>query len=178
LGLNLLIPETFLLFAFLINLGFGFLVYRKSGIYRRMNLTFSILSWSGAGWGFSVFMEYVLKQSPSMLFWGRMSFATSAIIPASFLIFALLFPREQRGINYTKVILLGLPAIFFSGLSFTDQIVLSLGQGSKMFNYGRLYPYFSIYLVGYIFMGLLVLVQTYGRSIGIYVFYCESWIDQ
>ena len=102
-----------------------------------------------------------------MLFWGRMSFATSGIIPTAFLIFALLFPRERRSINSSKLILLGSPAVFFSGLSFTDQIVLSFGQGSTMFNYGRLYPYFSIYLVGYIFMGLLVLVQTYRRSIGI-----------
>jgi len=102
-----------------------------------------------------------------MLFWGRMSFATSAFIPSAFLIFTLLFPREQRSINSCKLILLGLSAVFFSGLSFTDQIVLSLGHGPKMFNYGRFYPFFSIYLVGYIFIGLLVLVQTYKRSIGI-----------
>ena len=167
LEVKLYIPEISLLFAFLINLAFGFLVYRKAGAHRRVNLTFSVLSWSGAGWGFSVLMIYFTKGSPSMLFWGRMSFATSGIIPTAFLIFALLFPRERRSINSSKLILLGSPAVFFSGLSFTDQIVLSFGQGSTMFNYGRLYPYFSIYLVGYIFMGLLVLVQTYRRSIGI-----------
>ncbi len=102
-----------------------------------------------------------------MLFWGRMSFATSAIIPTAFLIFALLFPREQRSIRFGKLILLPLPAVIFSGLSFTNQIVASLGHGTAMFNYGRFYPLFSIYLVGYMFMGLLVLVQTYRRSVGI-----------
>jgi signal transduction histidine kinase len=45
--------------------------------------------------------------------------------------------------------------------------VASLGRGTVMFNYGRFYSLFSIYLVGYIFMGLLVLVQTYRRSVGI-----------
>ena len=162
----MLIPETFLLFAFLINLAFGFLLYRKTGAHRRVNLTFSVLSWSGAGWGFSILMEYVLKQSPSILFWGRMSFATSAFIPVSFLIFTLLFPREQRGINSSHIIFLGLPAVFFSGLSFTDQIVASLGQGPKMFNYGGFHPFFTIYLVSYILGGLVVLVQTYRRSVG------------
>ncbi len=102
-----------------------------------------------------------------MLFWGRMSFATSAIIPAAFLIFALLFPREQRSIRFSKLILLALPAVILSGLSFTGQIVASLGRDAIMFNYGRFYPLFSTYLVGYMLMGLLVLVQTYRRSVGI-----------
>jgi len=163
----LIIPETLLLSAFLINLGFGFLVYRKTGAHRRVNLTFSILSWSGAGWGLSILMEYVIKQSPSILFWGRMSFATSAFIPSAFLLFTLLFPREQRSINTGHIFFLGLPAVFFSGLSFTDQIVVSLGQGPKMFNYGWLHPFFTIYLVSYIFIGLVVLTQTYARSVGI-----------
>ncbi|HUL20154.1 MAG TPA: ATP-binding protein [Thermodesulfobacteriota bacterium] len=165
--LILIVQGTLLLSALLINLGFGFLVYRKAGAYKRVNLAFSFLSWSGAGWGFSILMEYVLKQPASILFWGRMSFATSAFIPSVFLIFTLLFPREQRNINPSHFIFLGLPAVFFSILSFTDQIVISLGQGPKMFNYGWLHPFFTIYLVSYIFIGFLVLMQSYRRSIGI-----------
>jgi signal transduction histidine kinase len=166
-GLELSTPETFLIFAFFVNLGFGFLVYRKTGAHRRVNLAFSVLSWSGAGWALSFFMVYFLKDNALRLFWGRMGFATSGIIPAAFLIFALLFPREQRSINSSKLILLGLPTVLFSSLSFTNQIVLSLGQGPTMFNYGRFYPFFSIYLVGYIGGGFLFLMQTYKRSIGI-----------
>jgi signal transduction histidine kinase len=160
-------PETFLIFAFFVNLGFGFLVYRKTGAHRRVNLAFSVLSWSGAGWALSFFMVYFLKDNALRLFWGRMGFATSGIIPAAFLIFALLFPREQRSINSSKLILLGLPTVLFSSLSFTNQIVLSLGHSPTMFNYGRFYPFFSIYLVGYILGGFLFLMQTYKRSIGI-----------
>lgn len=163
----MLIPGIFLLFAFLINLAFGFLVYKKTGTHRRVNLTFSVFSWSAAAWGFSILMEYVWKESGSVLFWGRMSFATSAFIPPAFLIFALLFPREQRSISSTHITLLALPGVLFSGISFTGRIVASLGRGARMFTYGWLHPFFTMYLVVYIFLGLLILLRTYKRSAGI-----------
>jgi signal transduction histidine kinase len=112
-------------------------------------------------------MVYLFEDNHSNLFWGRMGFATSGIIPAAFLIFAFLFPREQRIISLNKLILLGLPAILFFGLSFSNLIVYSLGNGSRMFIYGPFYPFFSIYLVGYILMGFLFLIGTYKSSIGI-----------
>ena len=102
-----------------------------------------------------------------MLFWGRMSFTTSGIIPAAFLHFAVIFPRERRRISYTKLALLGLPVILFFGLSFTNQIVSSLGPGQKMFIYGLFYPFFSAYLTSYILLGLIFLIKTYKKSIGI-----------
>ena len=161
------IPESFLLVAFFVNLGFGLLILMKPGSYKRIRLSFSVLAWSGAGWALSFFMVYFLKDNPLRLFWGRMGFATSGIIPAAFLVFAFLFPREQRDINLTKTIIFGFPALLFSVLSFTGQIVFSLGSGSKMFNYGPLYPFFSIYLTGFIILGFLFLIKTYRRTVGI-----------
>jgi len=102
-----------------------------------------------------------------MLFWGRMSFTTSGIISAAFLLFSILFPREQRIISPSILILLSIPAISFFGLSFTDQIVSSLGTGPKMFIYGQFYPFFSIYLTGYIFLGFIFLIKTYKKAVGI-----------
>jgi len=139
----------------------------KPGSHRRIRLSFSILAWSGAGWALSFFMVYFLKDNPLRLFWGRMGFATSGIIPAAFLMFAFLFPREQRDINLTKTIIFGFPALLFSVLSFTDQIIFSLGLGSKMFNYGPLYPFFSIYLTGFMILGFLFLIKAYRRTVGI-----------
>ncbi len=139
----------------------------KPGSYRRIRLSFSVLAWSGAGWALSFFMVYFLKDDPLRLFWGRMGFATSGIIPAAFLMFAFLFPREQRDINLTKTVILGFPALLFSVLSFTDQIVFSLGLSSKMFNYGPLYPFFSTYLTGFIILGFLFLIKTYRKTVGI-----------
>lgn len=163
----MLIPETFLLFAILINLGFGFLVYAKTGANRRVKVTFSVLAWACAGWGFTVFMEYVLKQSPSILFWGKMSFVTSAITPLAFLLFTLFFPKDQIVTKPLELKALWLPTILFFGLSFTDQIVSSLGTGPKMFNYGPLHPFYTIYLVGYILLGFAFLIRNYRKAIGV-----------
>jgi len=112
-------------------------------------------------------MVYFLKDDPLKLFWGRMGFATSGIIPSAFLAFAFLFPREQRDVNLTKIIIFGLPALLSLVLSFTDQIVSSLGVSSRMFNYGPLYPFFSIYLIGFMILGFLFLIKTYGEAAGI-----------
>ena len=139
----------------------------KPGSYRRIRLSFSVLAWSGAGWALSFFMVYFLKDDPLRLFWGRMGFATSGIIPSAFLMFAFLFPREQKDISLTKTIIFGCPALLFLILSFTDQIVSSLGLSSKMFNYGPLYPFFSIYLTGFMILGFLFLIKTYRRTVGI-----------
>jgi len=102
-----------------------------------------------------------------MLLWGRMSFTTSGIIPASFLLFTLFFPREQRNISFIELVFLSSPAILFLGLSFTNQIVSSVGSGPKMFNYGPFYLSFSLYITSYIIIGLLFLIRTYRHSIGI-----------
>ncbi len=149
------------------NLGFGFLVYFKAGAHiRRLRSIFAILAWSGAGWGLSIFFVYFFEDKPSMLLAGRLTFATSGIIPAAFVLFSFLFPREQRSISTTKLILLSFPALLFFGLSFTDQIVTSV-SGSKVLSYGPLYPLFSLYLTCYIVVGLFLLIQTYRKSLGI-----------
>ncbi len=101
-----------------------------------------------------------------MLLAAKFTFATSGIIPAAFLMFSLLFPREQRDISSIKLALLSSPVILFSGLSFTDQIVSSV-SGSKILSYGPLYPFFSLYLTCYIIIGLFALIRTYRKSLGI-----------
>jgi len=150
----------------MVNLGFGFLVYLKTGARTRVNLSFSVLAWAGAGWALSFFMVYVFKDDSSRLFWGRMGFAASGIIPAAFLTFSLVFPREQHRFGLTRLVCLGIPTLVFFSLSFTDRIVSSVGSGSKMFSYGPFYLPFSIYLTGYILVGLLFLVATYKQSMG------------
>jgi signal transduction histidine kinase len=163
----LIIARFFLLFAFLVNLGLGLLVYLKAGAYKRVHLIFSILAWAGAGWALSFFIIYSSIDSPYVLFWGRMGFATSGITPAAFLCFTLLFPTEQRRLSSTKLFLLMLPSIIFFGLSFTNQIVSSLGSGVKMFSYGQSYLFFSIYLIGYLLLGFFFLIKSYRKAVGI-----------
>jgi len=167
LELKLIIARLFLLFAFLVNLGLGLLVYFKAGTHKRVHLIFSILAWAGAGWALSFFIIYCSIDSPSVLFWGRMGFATSGITPAAFLCFTLLFPTEQKRLSSLKLFILILPSIIFVVLSFTNQIVASLGSGIKMFSYGPSYRFFSIYLIGYLLFGFIFLLRSFKKSMGI-----------
>jgi signal transduction histidine kinase len=163
----LIIARFFLLFAFLLNLGLGLLVFLKAGPHRRVNLIFSLLACAAAGWAFSFFIIYSFIDSPSILFWGKMGFATSGITPAAFLCFALLFPAEKRRLSSSKLFLLMLPSVIFLGLSFTKQIVSSLGSGVRMFSYGPGYRFFSIYLIGYLLLGFIFLMRSYMKAVGV-----------
>jgi signal transduction histidine kinase len=132
-----------------------------------VNFSFSILAWASAGWILSILMAYLFKDPSWKLFWGRMSFATATIIPAAFFCFSLLFPGDRRNLSSAKLFLLALPSLFFSGLSFTNQIVSSLGTGPRMFNYGPFYPFFSIYFLSYMLLCFIFLIKSYKKAIGI-----------
>ncbi len=96
-----------------------------------------------------------------------MSFTTSGFTPLAFLLFSLLFPIEQINTKSFKIILLSLPTALFFTISFTDQIVTSLGTGEKMYNYGPFHSFFTIYLVGYNLLGFGFLIRNYRRAIGL-----------
>lgn len=161
------LPIIFLSLAFIVNLGLGLLVYIKGTSYKRISFSFAILAWSAASWAFSFFMVYLLFGNPVKLFWGKMGFASSSVIPFAFLLFSILFPNEQRRVSSFKLTILGLPALIFFGLSFTDKIVFSLGYGPKMFIYGPFYPLFSAYLTVYLMLGFVFLIKTYKKVLGL-----------
>ena len=162
----ILIGVILLLTAF-VNIGFGFLLFLKRSTFRRVNITFSLASWASAGWILSVLLAYYFTDPSWKIFWGRMSFATSGIIPAAFVNFSLLFPREQRGLSSVKLLSIGFPSLIILVLSFTNLIVASPRFDSKMFNYGPIYPLFSVYLIGYIVLGFVFLIRTYQKNIGL-----------
>src|SRR4030066_343195 len=62
---------------------------------------------------------------------------------------------------------LSLLAIVLFGLSFTNQIVSSLGSGARMFSYGPFYLFFSIYLIGYLLLGFIFLIKSYKKAVGV-----------
>ena len=156
-----------LAFTAFINFGLGILVFAKKSTFRRVNVSFSVLSWAIAGWTLSVLMAYLFKDPSWKLFWGRTSFATSGIIPTAFLGFTLFFPREKRHLSLHHLFLIWLPSVLFLIISYTDKIVHSLRTGSSTFNYGPVYPLFSMYFIGYMLLAFFLLIITYKKSEGI-----------
>jgi signal transduction histidine kinase len=158
-----------LLLAFLVNLGLGILVYVKSEYPRRVNLVFSVLAWASAGWALSVLIILYFRDTPSMLFWGKMSFATSGIIPSCFLYFSIIFPKERHNPRLSTILVIFFPTLVFIGLSFTNLILkdVSLVHWGFQTVYGSAHALFSIYLIGYLVFGLFFLTNTYKDSMGI-----------
>jgi signal transduction histidine kinase len=60
-----------------------------------------------------------------------------------------------------------MPSFVILGFAFTNQIVSSLRFDSQMFNYGPVYPFFSIYLISYIILGFIFLIRTFQNAIGL-----------
>ena len=164
---NLYVSEILLLFAFFVNFALGLLVCLKTESHRRINFSFSALAWASAGWALSFLMVYFLKDNSLRLFFGRMGFAAAGIIPTAFLCFSLLFPEEGRNVSSAKLVLFSLPSVFFFGLSFTHQIVSSVGSGSRMFHYGLFYPVFSVYFITYMLLCFIFLIDTYKKTVGL-----------
>jgi two-component system NtrC family sensor kinase len=159
--------EFSLLFTSLIDLALGLLVIIKGKPTKWLNVIFFILALAASGWAFSFFMVYLLGGDPLRLFWGRMGFATAGLIPASFLCFVLLFPVAKRDLSSAKLFSLFVPSIFIFVLSFTNQIVSSLGSGPKMFNYGPCYPFFSVYFIIYMILCFIFLIKSFKKAVGL-----------
>ncbi len=153
--------------AFIVNFGLGFLVYFKTTSQRKINISFAILSWASAGWALSVLMIYLINENSLRLLWVRMSFVFSAIIPSAFLYFSLVFPKEQRSINWLRFSLIGFFPVILIYLSLTNMIVYSVNWEIMSANYGPAHPFFALYLITFIFFGLLFLLKNFRNSTGI-----------
>lgn len=166
----MIIIKLILFFSFLVNFALGGIVYLKTNIsLNRANLMFSILSWALALWILSVLMIHQFKNTPLMLFWGKMSFVAASIIPLSYLYFSLLFPNRNYSISKTKFALLFLPTLFFVVFSFTPFILREVSYidwGLKTI-YGPLHPLFSFYLIGYVLLGHFIFLKKYRESKGL-----------
>ena len=161
------IPHVLLLLAFLINVGLGVLVFLKESPHRRVNISFSMFSWALAAWALTILMIYVFRDQGWRLFWVRMSFVASSIIPATFLYFSLVFPREKRKVSAFQLVMIFLPSFVFSLLSLTRGMVRSVQWETLVAHYGIVHPFFSIYLIVVMSGAILFLVQSFKQSVGL-----------
>ncbi|MDI7258727.1 MAG: histidine kinase N-terminal 7TM domain-containing protein, partial [Thermodesulfobacteriota bacterium] len=164
------IIEILLLICFFTNLGLGLLIFtRPSNYYKKINIIFSSLCLASALWVLGALMVPIFIEVHWKLFWIRFIFGVSGFIPAIFLHFSLIFPNYQYTINLFRQLLIYSPSLFFLIISQTEFIVISIIQLEPLkFKYGLIHNIFSIYLVTYLCLGLLILLNTHRKSTGIY----------
>jgi len=143
------------------------LVYLKKSPHRRVNLSFSVFAWASASWILSVLMVYWFDEPAWKLFWVRMSFVGPSVVPASFFYFALVFPKEDRQVSFSRTLLIFAPAVVFVSISFTPWMVHSVNWETVKATYGIAHPIFSIYFLILMSGGIFSLIQSYKRAIGL-----------
>jgi hypothetical protein len=156
-----------LIVAFAFNLGLGLLVFLKRSPHRRINVSFALFSWACSGWILAVLMIYLFRDPSWRLLWVKMSFLGPSLIPAAFLSFAIIFPREDRKLNPTHMILIALPSALFFILSFTPWMVRSVQWETLTATYGIAHSIFSVYFLSFMGGGILFLIRSYKRSVGV-----------
>lgn len=165
----MILTPFLLLFSFLVNLALGILVYLKNIQQKHVNLVFSILSWACAGWALSVLLIIISVEKEWMLFWGKMSFASSSLAAATFLYFSLQFPKGNPEKIRKIFWLLSSFYLVLLLLNFSTLILVDVSHTHLGFktSYGKAYPIFSIFIFACIFFGLLSLIINYKKSSGI-----------
>jgi signal transduction histidine kinase len=159
--------NTFLILAFVLNMGLGSLVYWKSSPYRRVNISFSIFSWACAEWAISILMIYSLKNPVWKTFWVRMSFVGPSVIAGVFLYFSLIFPREKRKIGLAKIVIILFPSLIFATLSFTKAMVNSVDWERVSADYGLAHKLFAVYFFISMSAGIFSLMKSFKNSVGL-----------
>jgi signal transduction histidine kinase/MFS family permease len=156
-----------LLFAFLLNIGLGILVLLKNTPYKRVNISFSIFSWACAIWVCSILMIYLFRDLPWRLYWVRMSFFGSSIIPAAFFYFSLIFPKEKRNVSWPITFLIAILSLAFAFISFTKLMIISVHWGTLSSNFGVAHNFFSIYFIIFMLGGIFSLIKSFKNSVGL-----------
>jgi signal transduction histidine kinase len=164
---QLKIANIALVLTFILNAGLGLLVYLNKSPHRRVNISFSILSWTLAGWILSTLMIYLFRDPWWRLFWVRMVFVISSAIPSAFLYFALIFPNERRVLPSFKIALIFFPSLILSFVSLTKFIVISVNWETLVSKYGIAHTFFVMYMIILVSISVFLLVKSYRNSIGV-----------
>lgn len=132
----------------LTNFGLSVLVFARNPS-NLVNRLFAISVLFVSLWIFANGMLHTYADTVAGLRWGRITFATASLIPASFAAFAIAFPSRRRLARNPIVTTLAAVGVAFFILAFSDTIVQSVrtDRSGLRLTYGYMYPAFAIYFV-------------------------------
>jgi signal transduction histidine kinase len=141
----------------LANIGLGWLVYRR---HRRspINISFGVFVLNIALWTLAVLMGILAKSAAGAFLGIRLSFALAAFIPATFYLFACVFP-EGRSIKKLPNFIFLISSTAMAVLIFhpTHLKAVTLGPGIPITEYGPLFSLFVIYFLALMAISLIKL---------------------
>ncbi len=152
--MSLIVASLYLLcLAFL----FGSALYVFSrDPFSRLNATYALLALSLFGWVGSLFVYNAQTEGQALLYWGRLNFASVALIaPVVYLFVCALARQDVRGrlwIGLASAVMSLLS--LFTGLVDKSEIVLATGE--HITTYGWFFPLYLLFILGFVGAALWV----------------------
>lgn len=127
------------------------------------NISFFLLTLSGAIWLCTLFLSDYATNNSSTLFWSRAALIPAAFVPVVMVFFAAIFPKKIIEISILKKLLLLLPLCLFVAFAFTKYNVASVQRmewGTQV-TPGSIYYLLSVYFLLYISFAYYLLFGNY-----------------
>ncbi|OGI09150.1 MAG: hypothetical protein A2Y40_03955 [Candidatus Margulisbacteria bacterium GWF2_35_9] len=128
---------------------------------------FFLLALVIAGYVFGNFLiEYTSHHGLSILFSQRLTIFFAALHPPLLIMFSWYFPVNQIKLSKIKVLLLWIPSIFFSFISFSNIYIkeLIVRNGVRYGEFSVHYKIFGLYFALYVFISLFILFKKFGQK--------------
>jgi len=158
----------FPLISFVTNLGLGLLIYFKNP-GGKVNRCFAVIACSIAVWIVSIFFYWQVS-SPNLALWfSKMAYASTSLIPAFLVIFVYVFPFEEKKVSNLFVVTALVPVFLLLVMIFSNLIVS--GVEVKTWGYNLVttsyYNLFSLYFLVFMGWAFIKLIFRFFKSKGV-----------
>jgi signal transduction histidine kinase len=164
------IETIFLLFAGILNLVFGLLIFTKDNS-RKSNIFFTLITAGVSVWAFArAFFEVSTLEYWDYM-WGIMMYYGASLIPISFFFFVDTFGTERLSFRRITIALSVLMYVATGVvIGYPEFLIKEIGinNGYKMIIFGPGLILFSIFIVGYFFASFVMLFRKLFKSNGLY----------
>ena len=170
--INIDIQNLILAMLTIISFLFGFFVFYKNP-KSKIHQSFFAFVIPVVGWSLAMFFFREASTSREILFWVKVLYVSATLIPATLLIFALCFPREDALslIKIWKKILTLIPPLVISVLVLVPGFVIEKAFPGGLIQensvtFGSWYPAFFVYLLIYFSVTFLILFLKFRKEKG------------
>lgn len=158
-------------FVIIVNLGLGIMIFARSRRNEASRM-FSYVIFSVVLWTLCNFFADYSKNKALVFFLSKAAYFSAALIVASLLNFAMLFPRREKNVSIFFLTLLWVFAAIICVISFTN-LIISRVEINNIFlrspdiTTGPLYILFSLYFLVYLIAALVILIKRLRSTQGV-----------
>jgi len=134
----------------------------------KINRSFTVISFSIVVWALAIFL-YWQTNSPDIALWfSKAAYASTSFIPAFFVFFTLIYPKEERPITRLMMWIIFSPILLLLALNFSNLIVQGVEKVDWGYNLipGPYYFIYTIYFLSYMGWAFWNLVKQYRKYSG------------